>query len=140
MQLRDPSAESSSETSVSSRSVVAVAGKDPWVDRRLGKYRLGARLGKGGMGVVYEATDRLFRRRVAIKLLTPALAEDPATLRRFQREARAAARLQHPNVATVHDIDQRDGVVYLVMELVAGRASIQQVIQTKGALPWPLAT
>src|SRR5262245_24828424 len=73
----------------------------------LGKYRIARRLGRGGMGVVYEAADTLLQRRVALKLLPPALAADAHALRRFLHEARAVARLSHPHVVPIYEIDAR---------------------------------
>jgi serine/threonine protein kinase len=103
---------------------------------RIGKYLLTGRLGRGGMGVVYEAHDTLLERRVALKLVSAA---EPEAWRRCLREARAAARLNHPNVVALYEAEQRDGLCYLVMELVPG-GSAQDVLQTRGALPWPEAT
>src|SRR4051812_42351418 len=68
--------------------------------RQLGKYRLLRQLGRGGAGTVYEAEDRLLRRRVAVKMLCPELSDDPDALKRFLREAQAAAALHHPHVVT----------------------------------------
>src|SRR5262249_51499815 len=104
--------------------------------RILGKYRLGHCLGRGGMGGVYEAEDTLLKRRVAVKLLPESVATDPETMRRFVREARSAGRLNHPHVVTIYEVDQRDGVYFLVMELIDG-GSVRERLQAKGALPWP---
>ncbi len=86
-------------------------------DKKLGKYLLKSRLGQGGMGIVYLATDTRLRRDVAIKVLPKAMASDADAVKRFLREARVAARLNHPNVVAVHDVDHaaravfsRDGV------------------------------
>ncbi len=119
--------------------VTAVAvGPDEWLGRTLGKYRLTSRLGQGGMGVVYEAFDTLFRRRVAVKLLPQALSADPALLQRFLLEARSASRLKHPNIAATLDVDQREGVYFIVMELVQGFAA-QELLRYRGPFPWPVA-
>ena len=86
-----------------------------------GRYRLDRLLGKGGMGAVYAATDLRLRRRVAVKLLTGSMFGDPEALHRFEREAQAAARLQHPHIISVHDYGTLGAAgAYLVMELVAG--------------------
>ncbi len=106
---------------------------------RLGKYRITGRLGQGGMGVVYAGDDLRLGRAVAIKVLAAGLAGDAELLRRFVLEARAAARLNHPNVVTVHDVGQRDGTYFLVMELVGG-GSVQTRLRERGPLPWPEAT
>jgi hypothetical protein len=102
----------------------------------VGKYLLTGRLGRGGMGVVYEARDTLLERPVALKVLTTT---EAAAWRRCLREARAAARLNHPNVVALYEAEQRDGLCYLVMELVPG-GSAHDVLQKQGALPWPAAT
>ncbi len=86
------------------------------------KYRLDAQLGVGGMGTVYRARHLLIDRPVAVKVLNPRFVEDEAARTRFQREARAAGRLQHTNAVTVTDFGQtQDGYVYIVMELLEGR-------------------
>ncbi len=86
-----------------------------------GRYELGRVIGRGGMGTVYDATDRRLDRRVAVKILRPDLAEQPRARRRFETEARAAAQLAHPNVVTVYDSGEDDGVPFLVMERLPGR-------------------
>jgi serine/threonine protein kinase len=108
-------------------------------DQRLGKYRITGKLGRGGMGVVYAAEDTLLRRPVAIKVLSSALAKDPQALERFLREARAVARLNHPNVVSIYEIDQKDGLWYLGMELV-GAGSLQGVLKDHGAVEWRTGT
>jgi serine/threonine-protein kinase len=86
------------------------------------KYRLDERLGEGGMGTVYRATHLLIERPVAVKVLSPRLVTDEAAKERFRREARAAGRLQHTNAVAVTDFGEtREGLVYLVMELLEGR-------------------
>jgi serine/threonine protein kinase len=105
----------------------------------LGKYRILRLLGSGGMGVVYEAEDSVLHRRVALKLLHSTAASDPRTAARFLREARSAARLNHPNVVIVHEADRFDGVYYLVMELVEG-GSLEDALRARGALDWREAT
>lgn len=96
---------------------------DPMVGHTLDeKYRLEERLGIGGMGTVYRARHLLIDRPVAVKVLNPRFVEDEAARTRFQREARAAGRLQHMNAVTVTDFGQSsDGYVYIVMELLEGR-------------------
>jgi serine/threonine-protein kinase len=107
-----------------------------------GRYRLLHRLGAGGMSVVWRAHDEVLDREVAVKVLTPTLATEPELLRRIRLEARAAARLCHPNIVEVHDYGESsngDGLPhpYVVMELIAGR-SLSDLL-TAGALPWRLA-
>jgi formylglycine-generating enzyme required for sulfatase activity len=109
------------------------------VGSMLGKYRVSAVLGRGGMGNVYAATDPLIRRQVAIKVLPPEMVRDPATLARFLAEAQAAGNLNHPNVVTVYEVVQFDGTYAIVMELVPG-GSVQDYLARKGSPGWRAAT
>ncbi len=93
-----------------------------------GRYQLIERVGSGGMAVVYKAQDRALGRIVAIKMLQESLTSDEGFLRRFQREAHAAANLTHPNIVTVHDIGQDGHRYYIVMEYVDGR-TLKQLIR-----------
>ncbi len=93
---------------------------DPLVGGTLGRYRILGLVGRGGMGAVYEAEDPELRRRVALKVLPPAVARDPRRLARFRREARSAAALSHPNVVTLHSVEEDGGTHFLTMELVDG--------------------
>ncbi len=88
---------------------------------RLGPYEILASLGAGGMGEVYRARDSRLGRDVAIKVLPADVASHPERVKRFEKEARAASALNHPNLVTVHDIGNSDGVEYIAMELVEGR-------------------
>ena len=98
-----------------------------------GRYRVGHRLGIGGMSSVHLAVDRRLERQVAIKLLAEHLAEDPAFVSRFQREAQAAARLVHPNIVQVFDSgrDEQTGQYFIVMEYIEG-ASCAEILRDEG--------
>src|ERR1700730_9458009 len=87
---------------------------------KLGPYEILAPLGAGGMGEVYRARDDRLKREVAVKVLPAELAADPERRARFEREARAASGLSHPNILTVYDIGSTDSTVYIAMELVEG--------------------
>jgi len=97
------------------------------------RYRLIEVIGSGGMAMVYRGIDTLLHRPVAIKILREAYSSDPAFLERFQREARSAARLDHPNVVTVYDVGRDDGQHYIVMEFVEGE-DLKTLIRRRGKL------
>jgi serine/threonine-protein kinase len=107
---------------------------DTWIGQQLGPYEVQARLGAGGMGVVYRAVHQRLGQARAIKVLPAMLAYDETFLQRFEREARLASELRHPNIVVIHDIAEERGVNYIVMELLDGR-SLHDVIRQDGPLP-----
>ena len=92
-----------------------------------GKYRVLEEIGRGGMGVVYEAEDMGLSRRVAIKVLPDAFTSDPERLARFEREAKVLASLNHPNIAAIHGLDETPGKRFIVMELVEGETLAERL-------------
>ncbi|MCJ7832587.1 MAG: protein kinase, partial [Actinobacteria bacterium] len=100
-----------------------------------GRYELGEALGRGGMAKVFKATDTRLDRTVAVKVLAPELAGDQAFVQRFQREALAAARLNHPNIVGVYDSGSAGDVHYMVMEYVEGRTLADVLAQEGKLLP-----
>lgn len=104
-----------------------------WKRFTIGKYKVLERLGAGGMGQVFLCEHKFMRRRVAVKVLPTAKAEDPASLDRFYREARAVAAVDHPNLVRAYDIDQDDNLHFLVMEYVDG-TNLQDLVKKAGPL------
>ncbi|MFB3922184.1 MAG: protein kinase [Terriglobia bacterium] len=101
---------------------------------KLGKYVIKSPLGKGAMGVVYLAEDQRLGRPVALKTMSPSVADDPELLQRFYREAQSAGQLRHPNIVTIYDIDEADGVPFIAMEFLEGE-SLESVIAARKELP-----
>src|SRR5438874_8194064 len=102
--------------------------------RTLGPYQIVAEVARGGMATVYRALQPRLGRFVALKVLSAELSRDPDFVNRFEREARVAARLEHPNIVPIYDVGQADGAFYIAMRLVPGR-SLADVIATDGPLP-----
>ena len=103
------------------------------IGRVLGEYRVEEEIGRGGMGIVYKAHEATLQRTVALKVLPADLARDDVFVKRFVREARAAARLSHPNIVAVYGVGQSDGAHYIAMEYVDGR-SLARLVREQGAL------
>ena len=116
---------------------------------RLGAYEILAPLGAGGMGEVYRATDTKLGRDIALKVLPAGMAQDPERLARFRREAKTLAQLDHPNIVTIHSVEESDGIHFLTMQLVEGLPldrvipqsglPVERIVEIAGALADALA-
>src|SRR4051794_6573763 len=99
--------------------------------QRLGDYRILREVGRGGMGVVYEAEQESLGRRVALKVLPNYAIANPSALRRFELEARAAARLHHTNIVPVFGVGEENGVHYYVMQFISGQALDEVIVELR---------
>src|SRR5215217_3294608 len=106
---------------------------DPRIGKVIAGYRIEERVGRGGMGVVYRAEHINLQRRAAVKIIAPDLAESTGFRERFTREARIAAALQHPNIVTVYDAGEVDGILYLAMQYIEGQ-DLAAVLRKDGRL------
>ena len=122
----------------SPRSERSSTGSAKYAGRWIGKFQIVGELGRGGMGIVFEAHDSVLDRPVAIKLLPRSLSGQHNALQRFLREARSAAKLNHPHVVGIYEADQCNGRYFIVLELVRG-SNLQDVLRT-GPLDWMTAT
>src|SRR6202035_2432411 len=107
----------------------------PDVGLRIAGYRIEARLGQGGMSVVFRALDERLGRQVALKVLAPALASDEAFRRRFMNESRAAATVDHPNILPIYEAGESDGILFIAMRYVDG-GDVASLLAREGPL-WP---
>src|ERR1039458_10172830 len=101
------------------------------VGKSISHYEVLEKLGEGGMGVVYKARDSHLKRFLALKVLPPDKVADPERKQRFVQEARSASALNHPNIVTVYDINEADGVDFIAMEYVEGK-TLGELIGRKG--------
>ena len=103
------------------------------------RYEVLEMIGTGGMATVYEARCKLLNRKVAIKVLKDEFSNDAEFIKRFQVEAQSAASLSHPNIVSIYDVGNEDGLHYIVMELIKGK-TLKEVIREEGKLSWDIAT
>jgi Tol biopolymer transport system component/predicted Ser/Thr protein kinase len=128
--LESPAMEVAAEALARRQREDAQESADIPIGRTISHYRIAAKLGDGGMGVVWKARDTRLDRFVALKVLPAAMTGDPERKRRFVQEAKAASALNHPNIITIYEIDQAEGVDFIAMEFVPGK-SLQQLISRK---------
>jgi len=115
-----------------------VPDRDPLMGKTVGSYRILAELGRGGMGVVYKAEDVSLQRLVALKVLPAQFAQEEEFIKRFSREARACAKLNHPNIVTVYGVGRHGDLYFIAMELVEGQA-LSSFMAEKGKLEFRVA-
>ena len=104
---------------------------------KLGLFEVTALIGTGGMGEVYRARDTKLGRDVAIKVLPEAFVRDPERLSRFEREARVLASLDHPNIGAIHELQEQDGIHFIVMQLVEGETLAERLARSPLSIDEP---
>src|SRR5579862_9628433 len=113
-----------------------VMAADPLIGSTVGGCEILEVIGQGGMGVIYKARQVSLDRVVALKVLAPHLAENTEFAERFRREARAIARINHPNILSVYDVGEENGVNFMIMELIEGQSLSQTLKERNEILPW----
>ena len=103
------------------------------IGQTIAHYEITEKIGQGGMGEVYRATDTKLKRDVALKVLPDGFTQDPQRMARFTREAQVLASLNHPNIGTIHGLEEQDGVRALVLELIEGEDLSERI--AKGPIP-----
>ncbi len=126
--LKIPAVEAAAELFVKDQATSLIS---PLIGRQIGHYRIDSLLGKGGMGEVYLARDLQLDRHIAIKFLPAEFTWDQTRVQRFEREARAASALNHPNIITIHEIGQADGLHFIATEFIDGQTLRQRIKQGK---------
>ncbi|HEY8458766.1 MAG TPA: protein kinase, partial [Blastocatellia bacterium] len=112
----------------------AAARSEPLIGHKIGNYEVQSLIGAGGMGEVYLARDARLHRRIALKILPAQFTQDPAQVERFEREARAASALNHPNIITIHEIGQEGGAHFIATEFIEGRTLREVMVSGKAQL------
>ena len=112
---------------VSNSDEPAAEGPDPYLGKMFGNYQLVQKVGQGGMGLVYKGRQVSLDRVVAVKILNKSLCDNAEFIKRFEREAKSIARINHPNIMAVYDFGQTDGIYYMVTEFIEGFSLSKQI-------------